>query len=92
VVSLFLIALTTVVIELVDDPPFLSVLFESFSAMGTVGLSLNLTASLSDLSKLMLIFTMFMGRIGLYALLYGVIFYNKKHHVIKNYPKAQLCL
>jgi trk system potassium uptake protein len=92
VMSFLLIVLTTVVIELVDDPPFLAALFESFSAMGTVGLSLNLTRTLSDLSKLMLTFIMFMGRIGLYALLYGVIFYSKKHRVVKNYPEAKLCL
>ncbi len=91
-VSFLLIILTTMVIEIVDNPPFLTALFESFSAMGTVGLSLNLTSELSTMSKLMLMLTMLMGRIGLYALLYGVIFYSKKHHVVKNYPKANLCL
>lgn len=92
VISLFLVVLTTVVLEFVDDPPFLSAMFEAFSAMGTVGLSLGLTQTLSVFSKIVLIVTMFMGRIGLYALLYGVIFYSKRHKIIKNYPKANLCL
>lgn len=91
-VSFTLIVLTTLVLEIVDDPPFLTALFEAFSAMGTVGLSLNLTSELSTMSKLMLMLTMLMGRVGLYALLYGVIFYSKKHHVVKSYPKADLCL
>lgn len=92
VISMLLIFLAVILIELFDDPPFLAVLFEAVSAMGTVGLSLRLTASLSDYSKLTLIFIMFMGRVGLYTLLYGLIFYSKRHKVMKEYPKAELCL
>lgn len=44
------------------------VLYEVTSAFGTVGLSLGITSSLADLSKLMLILTMFAGRIGLFAM------------------------
>lgn len=92
VISFLLIILTVVLIEFFDNPPFLAVLFEAVSAMGTVGLSLGLTPFLSDASKIMLIIIMFMGRVGLYALLYGLIFYSKRHKVIKKYPKAELCL
>jgi trk system potassium uptake protein TrkH len=45
-----------------------SLLFETFSAFGTVGLSLGATAGLTAVGKLVLIVTMFMGRIGLLAL------------------------
>ena len=59
--------------------------------MGTVGLSLGLTGNLSELSKIILIILMFMGRIGLYVLLYGYIFGSRKK-ISKNYPEAKLCL
>jgi trk system potassium uptake protein TrkH len=43
---------------------FLRYLFEAVSAFGTVGLSTGVTAGLSTVGKLILVFTMFVGRIG----------------------------
>jgi trk system potassium uptake protein TrkH len=45
--------------------------FEVFSAFGTVGLSLGMTAKLNTVGKVVIIFTMFIGRIGPLALLYA---------------------
>ena len=45
--------------------------FEVFSAFGTVGLSLGITAKLNALGKVVIIFTMFIGRIGPLTLLYA---------------------
>ena len=42
-----------------------AVLFETFSAMGTVGLSLSLTPTLSAASKIILILLMYAGRVGI---------------------------
>lgn len=38
--------------------------FELVSAFGTVGLSRDLTPRLSDISKLLIMITMFVGRVG----------------------------
>jgi Trk-type K+ transport system membrane component len=43
---------------------FMDVLFEATSAFATVGLSTGITAGLSIPSKLVLIVSMFVGRIG----------------------------
>lgn len=43
---------------------FLEILFETASAQGTVGLTVNLTPTLSDPAKIVLILLMFIGRIG----------------------------
>lgn len=51
-----------------SPPPFLDIVFESFSAFGTVGLSLGITATLSATGKFVLILTMFAGRVGLILL------------------------
>jgi trk system potassium uptake protein TrkH len=45
-----------------------TVVFESVSAFGTVGLSIGITPHLSAISKLALIAAMFMGRVGLFAM------------------------
>jgi len=47
------------------DISFLEIVFESFSAFGTVGLTLGATSHLSELGKLVIIATMFAGRVGL---------------------------
>lgn len=43
---------------------FLQLLFESTSAFGTVGLSTGITPHLSIIGKVIIIFTMYVGRIG----------------------------
>ena len=48
---------------------FVHLLFEEVSAFGTVGLSTGITPDLCEGSKLILIFTMFAGRVGAFTLL-----------------------
>jgi trk system potassium uptake protein TrkH len=43
---------------------FLPLMFEAASAAGTVGLSMGVTATLTDLGKVLIIVSMFMGRVG----------------------------
>ena len=43
---------------------FLELVFETVSAFGTVGLSLNVTPELGNISKLLIALTMFIGRVG----------------------------
>ncbi len=43
---------------------FITILFESVSAFATVGLSTGITAELSNLGKYVIIFTMYLGRVG----------------------------
>ena len=47
---------------------FVRLLFEEASAFGTVGLSTGITPDLSVASKLVLIFTMYIGRLGAFTL------------------------
>lgn len=47
------------------------VFFEVFSAFGTVGLSLGITPKLTEVGKVILVLTMFIGRIGPLSLLYA---------------------
>jgi trk system potassium uptake protein TrkH len=49
---------------------FVENLFETVSAFGTVGLSLGVTPTLTDLGKVFIMVTMFIGRVGLLTLAY----------------------
>ena len=57
----------------IEGVPILSALFEAASAIGTVGLSLGITADLSLPSKLILVFLMYFGRVGGLTMIYAVL-------------------
>lgn len=62
--------------------------FECFSAYSTVGLSLGITGDLSSGSKLVIIVTMFLGRVGTLTLLVGFIRNIKSLHY--RYPSENV--
>ncbi|MGB9887263.1 MAG: TrkH family potassium uptake protein [Moorellales bacterium] len=64
VISMGVVALSTLVLLASGDATLGEALFESTSAFGTVGLSQGITPDLSTASKLALIATMFVGRVG----------------------------
>lgn len=68
--------------------PFRSLLFETASAMGTVGLSLGITGELSDAGKIVLMLLMFWGRVGIVTFLYGLLKPVTKGKV--SYPDAEI--
>ncbi len=63
----------------------LDIMFESASALGTVGLTTGITPSLTDASKLIIIAVMLIGRLGPLTLLAAVTFNLKP--VRYNYPE-----
>lgn len=65
-----------------------ALLFEAVSAFSTVGLSMNLTPSLSDASHIVLIVLMFVGRVGLISLL--SCFIKPKQHLNYQYPSESI--
>jgi trk system potassium uptake protein TrkH len=63
-VYLFMVLLATILISAMENAAFLDVLYETSSAVATVGLSRNLTPTLCIGSKLVLILLMYAGRLG----------------------------
>lgn len=63
--ALALVCINTFLISIIEpNLTFIQVLFEVVSGFGTVGLSTGITPHLHDLSKLLLVLTMFFGRLG----------------------------
>jgi trk system potassium uptake protein TrkH len=82
VIGVLLVALSTLLLLMTqaqeyihprDRGLFIEYLFESVSALGTVGLSMGVTSGLNLQGKLIIIVMMFVGRVGLVTLAYSVL-------------------
>ena len=84
------VILGTIVLSFTDpDKEMIGLVFEQVSAFTTTGLSTGITPDLSTGSKVTLIVSMFMGRIGL--LTFGFALINKiKAEPDYKYPKARI--
>jgi len=72
--SVLTITLSFILLNFSDpNQEMMSLLFEAVSAYTTCGLSLGITSSLSATSKVILMFTMFVGRVGMLTLLVAFI-------------------
>ena len=70
---LVLFFLSGFIISRHEGLPLLTCLFETGSAIGTVGLSLGITGKLSLLSRIILMMLMFFGRVGGLTLIYAAL-------------------
>ncbi|NLO89760.1 MAG: Trk family potassium uptake protein [Clostridia bacterium] len=84
-VTLFLILFCTIILCMTERASFLEILFEVVSAFGTTGLSTGLTPKLSLLGKIVIIFSMFVGRLGPLSLAFAL---RKRGKNLYEYPKG----
>lgn len=73
IMYLVLFSTAGLVISRVENLPVLTCLFETASAIGTVGLSLGIIPQLSSISHLLLIALMFFGRVGGLTLIFAAL-------------------
>ena len=77
-ISLFLLGGIT--ISKLENLPLVTCLYESASAVGTVGLTLGITPELGAISKLILIAQMYIGRVGGLTLIFATLPATKTHY------------
>lgn len=75
-------------ISKIENVSMMESLFETASAIGTVGLTLGITPTLHTASKLILIVLMYFGRIGVLTLFYATLGAKKK--AIAKYPHEDI--
>lgn len=88
VLSLSFLVLVTFTLLALEPLPFLPVLFEAVSAVGTVGLSLGITAQLSDPGKLIVALTMVIGRVGVIMVMLS-LFSTRSQSAVR-YPEEPM--
>ena len=79
-----------VIISQIENIELSKCLFETASAIGTVGLSLGITSSLSIASKIILMFLMFFGRVGGFTLIYATV--NNLQNNVSKLPVEKIMI
>jgi trk system potassium uptake protein TrkH len=86
--SMIIVILITTFLLIFNPRPFIDLLFLGSSAFGTVGLSTFSLANLSTFSKLIIIVSMFLGRVG--ALSFGIALTLKSNKKKTIYPEGEV--
>ena len=76
IMSFMIMIISTILLSLTIDRSIVDVLYETVSATATVGLSRNLTSFLNNIGKIIIIITMYLGRVGPISL--AIAFKSKK--------------
>ena len=88
ILYIFLSLAGAAVISKIDGAAMGASLFETVSAIGTVGLSLGLTPHLGALSHVILIVLMFLGRVGGMTMMYAAI--STKNAEVSQFPVEKM--
>lgn len=84
--ALLVIITDVLILSAIEKASYIDIVYETFSAFGTVGLSTGITPSLSIAGKFILCATMLIGRIG--PLVIGYSVWGRKKTVPIKYPQG----
>lgn len=91
ILFLFLVGSFTIVLSIIEaDKSMLSLLYEVVSAFSTTGISVGITSSLREISKVLLSFAMFIGRVGPVSLVLSITLQQRAKNKEKILPEAKI--
>ena len=82
--SFAIMFVSTVLLSATMDADLLDIAYEAASATATVGLTRNLTTTLNDIGKLIVIITMYLGRVGPISLAVALNRKKENPNIIRN--------
>ncbi|MDP3387978.1 MAG: TrkH family potassium uptake protein [Eubacteriales bacterium] len=92
-IAIFLVILTTTILLVTERNTgfsFVDIIFETVSAFGTVGLSRGLTPNLTDIGRIVVTLTMFIGRLGPLTIAFGIAQNQHKNKGYYKYPEGKI--
>ena len=95
IVGIDLAAVLTAALVIVgtsDGVSMIDALYEAFSGIATVGLSLSLTPTLSLAGHIAIIILMFFGRVGILTITYSIILRSAKKSSLIKYPDVDIMI
>jgi trk system potassium uptake protein len=86
-IGILFIFIATMLLTFTEDAGLMPILFEVVSAFGTVGLLMSFTPHLSSLGKIIIMFIMFLGKMGPLTLVYSI---SKPEKTKVRYPDGEM--
>ena len=83
--------ISTILLSAVTDADIIDIAYETVSATATVGLTRDLTPALNIWGKIIIIATMYLGRVGPISLLIAFKTNSKNNNIIK-YPEEKISI
>ncbi|WP_040293770.1 TrkH family potassium uptake protein [Acetonema longum] len=80
-----------IILSLTEEAPFILILFEVVSALGTTGLSTGLTPELTNTGKISIMIAMFAGRVGPMTLVLALALKKQKSSPVQ-YPEGKIII
>ncbi len=91
-IDLFAAFSATLIIAGTNNVGIIDSLYESFSGIATVGLSLSLTPVLSLSGRIAIIMLMFFGRVGILTITYSILLKQAKRNSLITYPEINMMI
>ena len=86
-----LVIVVTMILSITEyDVPFIDLFFEATSAFGTAGLTLGITQGISIIGKLVLIITMYCGRVGPLTVMLALM--HRQNNRGFSYPEGKILI
>lgn len=88
VISGIFVVFGVFILTILEDKPFIDLLFEVISALSTTGMTRNTTPNLSTASQVIIIIMMFAGRLGPLTLVYSLATHrtSRVRYPVANFP------
>ena len=90
-VSFMIMFISTILLSAVTNADLIDIAYETVSATATVGLTRDLTPTLDIPGKIIIIVTMYLGRVGPISLLIAFNTNKKNHNIIKD-PEEKISI
>lgn len=87
---MLVLTVTTILTITEPDKSFINLLYEATSAFGTVGLTAGVTQDITSISKVVILLTMYCGRVGPLTVILAVVNKRKKSRI--KYPEAKILI
>lgn len=89
-ISLATLSFVTMMLSIFEDFEFIDLLYETASALGTVGLATFDNGQLKDISKIFMIISMYMGRVGPLTLTLAFARRQSQNETSIKYPECKV--
>jgi len=90
-IAMILVLTVTIVLTITEpDKLFINLLYEATSAFATVGLTTGVTQDIETTSKIILIITMYLGRVGPLTVILALVNLKKNNRI--RYPEAKILI